>query len=146
MDNRRTPRESFTGKLPPQNLEAEQGVLGSIMLSPEREPKDDKNPEPNQTPQRRRSTSYRNAQRLNENSPTAMQAVGLGFYKTSIGFTQSGKPVRQLFGSTGFRNHPDLDFRINFRIKLHFDGVHACFLQRPFQSDLAGFDREVGSL
>ena len=35
MDNRRTLRESFTGKLPPQNLEAEQGVLGSILLSPE---------------------------------------------------------------------------------------------------------------
>ena len=35
MDNRRTLRESFTGKLPPQNLEAEQGALGSILLSPE---------------------------------------------------------------------------------------------------------------
>lgn len=35
MDKRRSPRESFAGRLPPQNLEAEQGVLGSILLSHE---------------------------------------------------------------------------------------------------------------
>ena len=35
MISGRSPRESFAGKLPPQNLEAEQGVLGSILLSHE---------------------------------------------------------------------------------------------------------------
>lgn len=35
MKNGRPPRESFAGKLPPQNLEAEIGVLGSILLSHE---------------------------------------------------------------------------------------------------------------